>query len=288
MVQLVDSDIKTSEVLGWRGLHLFHFTGSSCSQKTRIVMNLKGIAWESHLIDLSTQQNMDDWFLGINPRGLVPVLVHDGAVHIESNDIIAYLDRRFPGMKLIPTGRDEEIAALLHEEDELHLDLRTVTMRFVFPTHMALRPPAKLENYATAGSGQVAGKSDDRRPVEIDFWRNLAAHGVGDAKGRASALKFKAHFTQLDERLATHPYLLGNSLTILDVAWFIYAHRISLAGYPLESYHPRLAKWFAALNVRPEFAKEVELAAPAREVIEKHRQDQNAAGTSLRHVLEAV
>ena len=38
---------------------------------------------------------MQPWFLGINPRGLVPVLVHDGAVHIESNDIIQYLDKKY-------------------------------------------------------------------------------------------------------------------------------------------------------------------------------------------------
>jgi glutathione S-transferase len=34
--------------------------------------------------------------MGINPRGLVPCLVHDGEVHIESNDIILYLERAFP------------------------------------------------------------------------------------------------------------------------------------------------------------------------------------------------
>src|SRR5580704_13795250 len=88
MVQLADGDIKTREVLGWKGVHVLHFMGSSCSQKLRIFLNLKGIPWQSHPIDLPAYENMQPWFLGINPRGLVPVLVHDGAVHIESNDII--------------------------------------------------------------------------------------------------------------------------------------------------------------------------------------------------------
>ena len=96
MVQLVDSDIKTREVLGWKGVHVLHFAGSSCSQKLRIFLNLKGIPWESHPIDLPGNENFRPWFLGINPRGLVPVLVHDGAVHIESNDIIQYLEKTFP------------------------------------------------------------------------------------------------------------------------------------------------------------------------------------------------
>ena len=52
MVQLVDSDIKTREVLGWKGVHLLHFMGSSVSQKLRIFLNLKGIPWHSHPVDL--------------------------------------------------------------------------------------------------------------------------------------------------------------------------------------------------------------------------------------------
>jgi len=132
MVQLVDGDIRTREVLGWKGVHVLHFMGSSCSQKLRIFLNLKGIPWQSHPIDLPAYENMQPWFLGINPRGLVPVLVHDGAVHIESNDIIQYLERTFPTPRLIPAGHDNEVAALLKHEDDLHLDLRTLSFRFVF------------------------------------------------------------------------------------------------------------------------------------------------------------
>ena len=95
MVQLADGDIRTREVLGWKGVHVLHFAGSSCSQKLRIFLNLKGVPWQSHPIDLPRNENFQPWFLGINPRGLVPVLVDDGAVHIESNDIIQYLERNF-------------------------------------------------------------------------------------------------------------------------------------------------------------------------------------------------
>ena len=77
-------------------MHVLHYAGSTCSQKLRIFLNLKGIGWQSHPIDLSKHENYWPWFLGINPRGLVPVLVHDGKVHIESNDIITYLEAAFP------------------------------------------------------------------------------------------------------------------------------------------------------------------------------------------------
>src|SRR5580698_10452182 len=113
MVQLVDSDIKTREVLGWKGVHVLHFMGSSCSQKLRVFLNLKGIEWQSHPVDLPHYENMQPWFLGINPRGLVPVLVHDGAVHIESNDIIQYLEQKFPTPGPFPRGMKTEVARCL-------------------------------------------------------------------------------------------------------------------------------------------------------------------------------
>ena len=54
----------------------------------------------------------------------MPVLVHDGAVHIESNDIITYLEKAFPELRLIPEGHENQVAALLKHEDDLHFDLR--------------------------------------------------------------------------------------------------------------------------------------------------------------------
>jgi len=49
---------------------------------------------------------------------------------------------------------------------------------------------------------------------------------------------------------------MGDALSVLDIAWFIYAHRLSLAGYPLPRLHPRVHAWKEKLGARPEFAKE--------------------------------
>ncbi len=257
MVQLIDSDIKTREVLGWKGVHVLHFAGSSCSQKLRIFLNLKGIPWESHLIDLPAHQNFQPWFLGINPRGLVPVLVHDGAVHIESNDIIQYLEKTFPEPRLIPAGHENEVAALLRHEDDLHLDLRTLSFRFVFAPPGPPKPQAALKSYAESGSGTVQGLKDRDKDIQIEFWQRAAREGFTDERARASAQKFCSEFDALDKRLAAQPYLMGDALSVLDIAWFIYAFRLSLAGYPLERLHPRVFAWKEKLLARPEFAKEI-------------------------------
>lgn len=284
MVQLVDSDIKTREVLGWKGVHILHFMGSSCSQKLRIFLNLKGIPWESHLVDLFTNENFRPWFLGINPRGLVPVLVHDGAVHIESNDIIAYLEKTFPTTKLIPAGHENEVAALLKHEDDLHLDLRTLSFRFVFNPPGPPKPAEALQSYAASGSGTVQGLQDREKQVQIEFWQRAAKEGFTDERARASAQKFRAEFDALDKRLAQQPYLMGNALSVLDIAWVIYAHRLSLGGYPIARLHPRVGVWLDNLRARPEFAKEIGMPPEAMQRLETTRSAQVQAGKTLEMV----
>jgi glutathione S-transferase len=257
MVQLVDSDIKTREVLGWKGIHVLHFAGSSCSQKLRVFLNIKGIEWQSHPIDLPNYENMQPWFLGINPRGLVPVLVDDGAVHIESNDIIQHLEKKFREPRLIPPGHESEVASLLHHEDDLHLDLRTLSFRFVFAPPGPPKSAEALESYKANGAGTVRGAVDREKQVQLDFWQRAAKEGFTDERARVSALRFRAEFDALEKRLAKQPYLLGDDLTVLDIAWLIYAHRLSLGGYPFARLHPHVHAWAEKLRAMPEFAKEI-------------------------------
>lgn len=284
MVQLVDSDIRTREVLDWKGVHVLHFMGSSCSQKLRIFLNLKGIKWESHLVDLFTNENFTPWFLGINPRGLVPVLVHDGAVHIESNDIIQHLEKKFPTPRLIPSGHENEVTKLLKHEDDLHLDLRTLSFRFVFAPPGPPKPAESLKSYAMNGSGTVQGSKDHDREIQIEFWERAAREGFTDERSRASAQKFQAEFEALDKRLSQHPYLIGDTLSVLDIAWFIYAHRLSLAGYPFARLHPRVSTWLEKLRARPEFAKEIVMPPETLTRLEATHRAQAKAGKTLEMV----
>jgi glutathione S-transferase len=284
MVQLVDSDIKTREVLDWKGVHVLHFKGSSCSQKLRTFLNLKGIPWESHHIDLPGNENFQPWFLGINPRGLVPVLVHDGAVHIESNDIITYLEKTFPTPRLIPAGHENEVAALLKHEDDLHLDLRTLSFRFVFAPPGPPKSAAALQSYAANGSGTVQGAADRDKQIQIEFWQRAAKEGFTDENARASAQRFRVAFDALDKQLAQQPYIMGADLSVLDIAWLIYVHRLSLAGYPFQRLHPHVFEWQQRLSAMPEFAKEIEPLRHSKEHVEANRRAQEQAGNTLEQV----
>lgn len=258
MVMLQESDIQTKEVLSWQGLHLFHFAGSTCSQKTRIFLRLKGIDWTSRHVNLIKKEQLQPFYMGINPRGLVPTLVHDGQVIIESNDILEYLEAQFPQPALIPTEQSNQVSALLQAEDNLHLDIRALTMRFVFPQFLAKRPEKDIAVYETSGSGTVSGEVDADRAREVKFYRDMNAHGgITDAQALQAYERFKAVLDQYDLDLAQHDYLLGTELSVVDIAWYIYARRLLDAGYPMAELHPNVSAWFDRLHANPEFREEV-------------------------------
>jgi glutathione S-transferase len=283
MVKLYEKDIKTREVLDWKGLHLLHFAGSSCSQKTRISLNLKGIDWKSHPVDLVAQDNFKPWFLGINPRGLVPILVHDGEVHIESNDILEYLDKAFPQKPLIPTELHDKIVQDLREEDDLHIDIRNLTMRFVIPKILAMKKPESLSNF-TEADGKIEGGEDSHKAMELKYWQDFAERGITDEQATISANKFKSVLSEFDEQLTNSTYLLGEQLTQLDIAWFIYAVRLQAAGYPLVRLHPNVNRWFSELVSRNEFAREVANPLPLKLVSGGLRLIHRLRGTTLEKI----
>jgi glutathione S-transferase len=257
MVQLAKDDIATLEVLDWQGIHLLHFSGSTCSKKIRILLDYKQINWISHPINLVKRENSSHWFMGINPRGLVPVLVHDGQVHIESNDILDYLETLYPEPPLMPTDSAIKLKQLLQKEDELHEDLRNLTMRFTAPSKLMQRSEEQLQQYQSSGSGTVGGEPDPHKAEELEYWRNFAANkGITDAQVIESTSNFKQVLDKLDHDLEHTPYLLGDAISLADIAWFININRILLAGYPLQRLHPRLWDWRQRLLEIPAFAKE--------------------------------
>lgn len=260
---LDEIDVRTREVLDWSGIHLLHFNGSSCSQKVRIFLNLKGIDWQPHHIDLAQRENATEWFMGINPRGLVPVLVHDGSVIIESNDILEYLEEHFPSPVLIPADQRAQMHELLRAEDDLHLDLRSLSMRYLFNAKGAMRTPEDLSAYQRTGSGTVGGRIDNEKQKQVEFFKNMAENGgITDSQIRQAAIRFRRALDQLESRLTDAPYLLGEHITVLDIAWFIYAARLNMTGYPIAKLHPKVGAWYDGLFGRPEFAKEVALPPP--------------------------
>ena len=261
-MKLDRSDIKTEEILDWKGIHLFHFSGSACSQKLRIFFNIKKINWNSHVINLIKQEQFSKWFLGINPRGLVPTLVHDGDVHIESNEIMAYLDDVYKDNKLFPIDLIDEINKDLAFEDSLHHDLRRLTFRYIIPHALGKKNPSTIDAKEQF-EGTIQGKADENKSKEILFWKNHYQNGITDDEIIESANKFKNIYENFNNILKNQKYLKGDKFTVVDLAWYVSTKRLAMAGIPIEKYK-NVQKWFSNLDNDENFKKEINIDMPIK------------------------
>ena len=283
-MQLPDETVTTQEVKSWQGIHLLHFHGSSCSQKVRIFLAEKRIAWESHPVDLLRQEHTRPWFLGINPRGVVPVLVHDGVVHVESNDIMEHLDGLpSPMPSLFPQNAFERarVRESLALEDSLHMDLRKITMGFLVPYVLARKSSKVLDTY------EKSGTPDPKRDKEVAWWRAFAQDGVPPDQARASVHAFAAAFETLEQWLRANTWLIGRRISVLEVAWFISLHRLVGAGYPINR-HPRLKTHYESLLNRPSFAQEITAPGLPGLILSLYRSFQRLRGHTLAGVMAEV
>lgn len=75
---------------------------SGTSYRTRIALNLKGIAYRQAGIDLRLGEQASGAYRALNPQGLVPALEVDGAVLTQSPAILEWLEERYPDPPLLP------------------------------------------------------------------------------------------------------------------------------------------------------------------------------------------
>src|SRR5215468_12286970 len=84
---------------------LYSYFRSSAAYRTRIALNLKGVAFETvsiHLTRDGGRQHAPE-FRAVNPQKRVPVLALDsGEVLLQSLAIVEYLDEVYPDPPLLP------------------------------------------------------------------------------------------------------------------------------------------------------------------------------------------
>lgn len=83
-------------------LKLHGYWRSGTSYRTRIALNLKGLAYEQVGVDLRTGVQKSPEYLALNPQGLVPALEADGRVLTQSPAILEWLEETYPEPPLLP------------------------------------------------------------------------------------------------------------------------------------------------------------------------------------------
>lgn len=233
-------------VESFEGLHLYHGGISNCSMRVRMTLIEKGLDWTSHHIDLKKKENISDDYFGINPNGLVPTLVDNGVVHIESNDIIDYLDETYPS----PTLRAENNAEMM---EWLHL---------AAAIHV---PACKPYVYAMKIAKKLKKTDEEQQKYESlqknEELKNFHAKHAGAKEFSTSDLdKAKAIlgscFYKLDKTLEGRDWIMGDQFSLADISWIPLHFVLIGCGYPFDEYH-NITRWAKAFRDRESFQEGV-------------------------------
>ena len=258
-----------------KGVHLFHYDGAPCAQRVRFALYEKGLmrgrevkfdasdeaslegedcAWVSRQVSLVKKDHMTETYAQIQPNLVVPALVHDGQLHIESMEIIEYLDGVFGGEALIPRHNRTLMAdaqALTELGEGLHRSIRFVTFRW------GLRGLARLNGKEERQLRSLLKDAKDGEQL-IEFYEGYDANTIAESVYLEHLDQLNEAFQTLEARLSDgRAYLTGDDLTMADIIWAMKTLRLSECDYPFDECFPNCAAWYERLLKRRSFQEGV-------------------------------
>jgi glutathione S-transferase len=202
------------------GYVLYDFLSSGNGYKCRLTMKALGIPYEYVHKDIVAGESRTPEFLALNPNGKIPVLVVPGRGPLaESHAIINYLAE---GTRLLPADRFQR--ALVWQWlcfEQYQLEPGVASVRFML-------------HYLDKSKEELGERYTDR------YQRGAEALAV------------------LEQGLAGKTWLVGEEVTLADIALFAYTHVADEAGYRFSDY-PAISAWIAEFRRLPWYSP---IAAP--------------------------
>jgi glutathione S-transferase len=232
-------------------LELYHAGLTTCSKKARHCLAEKGLDYVSHYVNLRQFENHRPEYLALNPNGVVPTLVHDGTVILESTFINEYLDEVFPDPPLRPS--DASATARMRGWGKMADDFGLSAVRI--PTWSRTKADA-------IGALKEAGKLDEtiaRIPLKDhrDKFLKIAEGGFSEAEFEDAYAKMDFVYARAEAALAQAPFLVGEMFTLADVNMLPFIYQFGKYREELldPANHPRTRDWHDRMMARPAVVK---------------------------------
>ncbi|HXQ49993.1 MAG TPA: glutathione S-transferase family protein [Stellaceae bacterium] len=223
-------------------LTLYHNDMSVCAQKVRLALAEKGLVYEAKHLNLRAGDQQDPAYLKLNPKGVVPTLVHDGTVVTESIVINEYIDDAFaePPLKPAdPAGRARMRWWTKHIDDGIFAATGTVSMSIAFHHQYA---PEVVEELA-----RLRGPSYRQR-------FELLKKGADNPAFPDAIKRLDKMVADMNKALEHGPWLVGTQFTLADIAHAPYVTRLDhLKFLAMLDGRKYVADWYERMRGRASY-----------------------------------
>ena len=227
-------------------LELYYFPASTCSLKVRLCLAEKNLDWVPRRMEAKDGDHLQPWYLELNPNGVVPTLLHDGNVIIDSSVILEYLDEVFPAISLTPP----DPVRRAHMRKWLRFFEEVPTPAVCFPSFNQ----ALIKGFAHLSEDEFE-KTADARPLRKHFYMRMGQGGFSDADIKKAMDDMDITLGRMEKALVDGPWLMGEQYTLADICVAPLIDRMEDLGaaYLWEDRYPLVTKWFGRMKARPAY-----------------------------------
>jgi glutathione S-transferase len=254
-------------------LKLFTAHNSICTQKVFLTLIEKGLPWTSEYVDLFNNEQYRPDYLKLNPKGVVPTLLHDGNAIIESTLICEYLDQTFPEPPLVPASpyaRSQMRRWSKHIDEGVFEATREISFSAMFRDKMRGMTQEQRD-------GRFRNIGDPGRRARMI---STYEQGCDSPFVEQGIFAFEKLFQEMEDALAAgQEWLVGTSFTLGDVNVMPFAarlHYLSLLDVWIAN-RPRVTAWWERARSRPSFS-----AAIAAPLSQEQVQAMSSSGSRIR------
>jgi len=230
-------------------LKLFTAHNSICTQKVFLTLIEKDLAWTSEYIDLFKNQQYRPDYLKLNPKGVVPTLIHGDHAIIESTLICEYLDQTFPEPSLVPASayaRSQMRRWSKHIDEGVFEATREISFSAMFREKMQGMTQEQRD-------GRFRNIGDPGRRARM---LSTYEQGCDSPFVEQGIFAFEKLFQEMEDTLAPGQDWLTGRFSLGDINVMPFAarlHYLNLLDVWI-AHRPRVRAWWERARSRPSFS----------------------------------
>src|SRR5580765_1112102 len=225
---------------------LYHWEPNANSGKPMLALMEKGVAFDSHYLDLLRFDQHQPGYLAINPQGTIPAMRHGERVLTESTAIMEYVDEALPGPPLMPASPQDRwrIRWWMKFLDQwLGPSFSMIGWKVFVGPSVRSRDPEELK----------AAIERIPLPERRVAWRKAIYGLFSDEEMQESQRRVAAGIRMLEEALGKREWLASDQFSLADINGFNLAYALPLAQPQLsnDEVTPNILRWVRAIYARP-------------------------------------